>query len=129
MEQVTVNTSVIVKDGPVVNVKARVESDAYVVASLALAPSATAAVTVLPATGQAALLVIQAVKDSNKEGATVKVTPEGSAAGDVLTVEGSLLAANPDVVSGLATGGPQKLTVENKETEAVTVSILAAFNS
>jgi hypothetical protein len=37
--------------------------------------------------------------------------------------------ANPDVITGLATGGPRKLTVKNTEAEDVTVSILAAFNS
>ena len=36
MEQVTITTSVNVKDGPLVKVNAKVESDAYVVASLAL---------------------------------------------------------------------------------------------
>jgi hypothetical protein len=129
MEQVTINTSVNVKDGPLVKVQAQVESDAYVVASLALAKTATGDVTVLPANGSAALLVIQAQKDADHSAAKVEVTPEGTAAGTKLVVTGNLLVANPDVVGGLAAGGPRKLTVKNTEAEAVTVSILAAFNS
>jgi hypothetical protein len=129
MEQVTITTSVNVKDGPLVKVNAQVESDAYVVASLALAASADDNVTVLPATGAAALLVIQARKDADGSAAKVEVTPEGSAGGEKLVVAGNLLVANPDVVAGLAEGGPRKLTVVNKETEAVTVSILVAFDS
>ncbi len=129
MEQVTITTSVNVKDGPLVKVTAQVESDAYVVASLALAKTATGDVTVLPASGAAALLVIQARKDADQAAAKVEVTPEGTAAGTKLVVVGNLLVANPDVVAGLAAGGPRKLTVKNTEAEDVTVSILAAFNS
>ena len=129
MEQVTINTPVNVKDGPLVKVNAQVESDAYVVASLALTRTATGDVTVLPANGAAALLVIQAWKDADQAAAKVEVTPEGTAAGTKLVVVGSLLVANPDVITGLAAGGPRKLTVKNTETEDVTVSILAAFNS
>jgi hypothetical protein len=129
MEQVTINTSVNVKDGPLVKVNAQVESAAYVVASLTLAKAATGNVTVLPATGAAALLVIQASKDADEAAAKVEVTPEGTAAGTTLVVVGSLLVANPDVVAGLAAGGPRKLTVKNTEAVDVTVSILAAFNS
>jgi len=129
MEQVTINTSVNVKAGPLVKVTAKVESDAYVVASLALAKTASDDVTVLPANGAAALLVIQAWKAADQAEAKVEVTPEGTAAGTKLVVTGSLLVANPDVVAGLAAGGPRKLTVKNTEAEDVTVSILAAFNS
>src|SRR4051794_36444666 len=118
MEQVTINTSVNVKDGPLVKVSAQVESDAYVVASLAMATTATDTVTVLPATGKAALLVIQAWKDVGKAPAKVEVTPEGTAAGGKLVVVGSLFVANLDVIAELATGGPQKLTVKNTEAEA-----------
>lgn len=129
MEQVTITTSVNVKDGPLVKVNAQVDSDAYVVASLLLAASATGEVTVLPTGSTAALLVIQAWKNVGKAAARVEVTPEGSAAGDPLGVTGNLLVANADVVGALAAGGPRKLTVTNTETEEVTVSILAAFDS
>ena len=129
MEQVTINTSVNVKDGPLVKVQAQVQSNAYVVASLALAKTANGDVTVLPATASAALLVIQAQKDADHSPAKVEVTPEGTAVGNKLVVTGNLLVANTDVVGALAAGGPRKLSVKNTEAEAVTVSILAAFNS
>lgn len=129
MEQVTINTSVNVKDGPLVNVNAEVTSDAYVVASLALAGGKSGDVTVLPANGEAALLVIQARKDNGGAAASAEVTPSGTADGAKLTVVGSLLVANPNVIAGLAAGGPQKLTVKNIGTEDVTVSVLVAFNS
>jgi hypothetical protein len=129
MEQVTINTSVNVKDGPLVKVQAEVKSDAYVVASLALDKAANGDVTILPAGAAAALLVIQAQKDADQSAAKVEVTPEGTAAGTKLAVTGNLLVANPDVVGALATGGPRKLTVKNTETEPVTVTILAAFDS
>ena len=129
MEQVTITTSVNVKSGPLVKVNVQVESDAYVVASLALASGATGDVTVLPAKGEAALMVIQATKDTDQSAATVEVTPEGSAAGTKLTVEGSLLVTNAAVLAGLAAGGPRKLTVENTGAVDATVSILVAFNS
>jgi hypothetical protein len=129
MEQVTINTAVNVKGGPLVKLDVQVDSDAYVVASLALATQATGDVTVLPANGAAALLVIQARKDKDQSAAKVEVTPTVTDAGNKFVVEGSLLVANPDVVSGLANGGPQKLSVKNTGTDDVTVSILAAFNS
>jgi hypothetical protein len=129
MEQVTINTSVNVKDGPLVNVNAKVQSDAYVVASLALAKGATGNVVIMPANGVAALLVIQASKDADQSGAKVEVTPEGTAAGTKLTVDGSLLVTNADVLTGLAAGGAQKLTVKNIGADDATVSILVAFNS
>ncbi len=129
MEQVTINTSVIVKGGPTVNVATKLEIDAYVVASLALAANATGEVVIMPNPSAASLLVIQATKDSDQSGAEVEVTPEGSAAGPALVVTGSLLVANADAIAGLAADGPQKLTAQNNETEDVTVSILAAFDS
>jgi len=129
MEQVTINTSVNVRGGPLVKLTAQVDSDAYVVASLALAAGATGDVTVLPTSGTAALLVIHAHKDKDLSAAKVEVTPSGTADGTKLTVDGSLLVASPDVVGGLAAGGPRKITVKNVEAEAVTASILAAFNS
>jgi hypothetical protein len=129
MEQVTINTAVNVKSGPLVKLNAQVDSNAYVVASLALAKQATGDVTILPANGKAALLVIQARKDADQSAAKVEVTPTGTDPGNKFVVEGSLLVANLDVVSGLAKGGPQKLSVKNTGTDDVTVSILAAFNS
>jgi hypothetical protein len=129
MEQVTINTSVIVKGGPTVNVATKLESDAYVVASLALASQATGDVVIMPNPSSASLLVIQATKDTDQSAAEVEVTPEGSAAGAALVVAGSLLVANADAIAGLAADGPQKLTVQNNETVDVTVSILAAFDS
>ncbi|WP_028046745.1 hypothetical protein [Cellulomonas sp. URHE0023] len=129
MEQVTITTAVNVKGGPLVKVSARVDSDAYVVASLALAKTATGDVSVLPTTGAASLLVIQARNDLDQSPAKVEVTPEGSAVGTKLVVAGSLLVANTDVLAALAAGGPRKLTVKNVGTQDVTVSILAAFDS
>ncbi|HSK32460.1 MAG TPA: hypothetical protein VK903_03175 [Propionicimonas sp.] len=129
MEQVTINTSVNVKGGPTVNVNTRLESDAYVVASLALIKQATGDVVIMPNPSTAALLVIQATKDTDQSPAKVEVTPAGSAAGKKLLVTGSLLVANADAIAGLAADGPQKLTVKNNEAVDVTVSILAAFNS
>lgn len=117
------------KGGPLVKVNAQVGSDAYVVASLALAKQARGDVTVLPTTGVAALLVIQASNDADQSPAKVEVTPEGSAAGTKLVVMGSLLVANPDVVAGLVGRGPRKLTVRNVGAQDVTVSILAALDS
>jgi hypothetical protein len=129
MEQVTINTAVNVKSGPLVKLNAQVDSKAYVVASLALAKQASGDVTILPTNGAAALLVIHAHKDADQTAAKVEVTPSGTGDGNKLAVEGSLLVANPDVVSGLAPGGPRKLTVKNTGPDDVTVSILAAFNS
>jgi hypothetical protein len=129
MEQVTINTSVNVKGGPLVKLNAQVESDAYVVASLALAAGATGDVTVMPASGTAALLVISALKPKDQTAAKVDVTPSGTADGTKLLVEGSLLVASPDVLGGLAAGGPRKFTVKNVGADDVLVSILAAFNS
>lgn len=129
MEQVTINTTVNVRGGPLVNVNAQVDSDAYVVASLALAKSATDAVTVLPENAAAALLVIQARKNVDQSVAKVEVTPFGTKDGPKVVVVGSLLVANLNVIAGLADGGPRKLTVTNTEPDDVTVSILVAFNS
>jgi hypothetical protein len=129
MEQVTINTAVNVKSGPLVKLDAEVDSSAYVVASLSLVKQATADVTILPANGKAALLVIQARKDADQSAAKVEVTPTGTDPGSMFVVDGSLLVANPHVVSGLAKGGPQKLSVKNPGTDDVTVYILAAFNS
>lgn len=129
MEHVTINASVNVKGGPLVKLSAQVESDAYVVASLKLAAGATGDVTLLPANGVAALLVISALKDQDQTAAKVEVTPSGTADGSKLVVEGSLLVASSDVLSGLAAGGPRKFTAKNVGTGDVTVSILAAFNS
>lgn len=129
MEQVTITTAVNVKGGPLVKMSAQVDSDAYVVASLALAKQTAGDVTVLPTAGAAALLVISALNDLDQSPARVEVTPEGSAAGTKLVVTGSLLVANPDVLAGLAAGGPRKLTVKNVGAQDVTVSILAAFDS
>ena len=130
MEHVTINTSVNVKDGPLVNVNVQVDSHAYVMASLALAKGATGSVVILPAKGVASLLVIQASKDKDQSIAKVEVTPAGSAAAATpLTVDGSLLVTNAGVLAGLAAGGPQKLTVKNIAGDDATVSILVAFDS
>lgn len=129
MEKVTINTAVNVRGGPLVKLTAQVESDAYVVASLALAAGVTGNATILPNPGGAVLLVISAQKDKDQAVAKVEVTPSGTKAGTKFNVNGSLLVANADVVGGLAEGGPQKLAVKNLETEDVTVSILAAFDS
>jgi hypothetical protein len=129
MEQVTITTSVNVKDGPLVKVSAQLASDAYVVASLALAKGVSGNVAVMPANGVASLMVIQAVKDKDQTNAKVEVTPEGTAAGAKLAVEGSLLVTNPAVLAGIAAGGPQKLTVKNVEADDATVSILVAFDA
>ena len=129
MEQVAINTSVNVKDGPSINVNTRLDSDAYVVASVALIKQATDTVVIMPNPSTASLLVINATKDADQKPAKVEVVPAGTADGSKLVVTGSLLVANADAIAGLAAGGPQKLTVKNTEAVAVTVSILAAFNS
>lgn len=138
MEQVTIDTAINVTGGPLVKLNAEVKSDAYVVASLALTSTGAGKkgdVTILPATGKASLLVIEATKDKDQTDATVTVTPSvasppATATFTTLEVTGSLLVASPDVIKGLVAGGgqPEKLSVENKETEDVTVSIIAAFS-
>ena len=129
MEQVTITTSVNVKDGPLVKVNAVLKTEAYVVASLALATGASGSVAIMAATGVASLMVIQATKDKDQSDAKVEVTPEGPAAGAPLAVEGSLLVANPAVLAGIAKDGPQKLTVKNTDADDATVSVLVAFDS
>jgi hypothetical protein len=129
MEQVTINTSVNVKDGPLVKITGQLGSDAYVVASLALAKGASGNVAIMPPTGIASLMVIQATKDKDQANAKVEVTPEGTAAGTKLALEGSLVVTNAAVLAGLAAGGPQKLTVKNVDADDATVSILVAFDS
>lgn len=129
MEQMSINASVNVKGGPSWRVSADFETEVYAVASVSLDATAQDEVTIMPEGATAVLMVIKAVKDADSKPAEVTVTPEGSAAGPALTVNGSLLITNAGVLAGLATDGPSKLAVENVGTEAVTVSVLIAFDS
>lgn len=128
MEKISVTASVNVTGGPAWRVAADVQTEVYAVASVSLDASGEGDVTLMPAGAVAALLVIRAVTNDGGQPANVTVTPEGSAAGEPLSVTGSLLVTNASVLAGLAADGPSKLTVENGETEAVTVSVLVAFD-
>ena len=132
MVKVTVNAGLAVEAGPTLSLNTVVRPDSYSVASVPLTGSgagATAEVPLLPVAGTVVLLALPAYQSSGQP-ATVTVTPRnGTEAGAPLTVVGTLLLTNAQVLTALVDGGPRSLTLANPGSSPITVDVLCALDS
>lgn len=132
MVKVTVNAGLAVEAGPTLSLTTVFQPDSYSVASVPLTGSgagATAEVPLLPDAGTVVLLAVKAYQ-SGGQPATVTVTPlNGAEAGPVLTVSGTLLLTNAQVLTALVDGGPRSLTLANPGSSPITVDVLCALDS
>lgn len=130
MTKVTVSAWVKVKDGPNLSLSSELAPETVAQATVVLdaaggdAPEKTAD---LLAPGGRAVLVALTAKTADGRPAEITVTPvNGSDEGDPLSVNGSLVVADPGVLGALVDGGPRALTLTNAGSAAVTVDIIAA---
>ena len=133
MVLVTVTASVAVAGGPTLSVGAPLEPQSYTYATVTLdaagGPHPSHVVALLPDGGTVVLLAVSATTAKGAV-ADVRLKPShGSTDGTELTVEGTLLLANPGVLAALVSGGPRTLTLTNPGTEAVTVKILTGLDA
>ena len=132
MVHVSLSARVAVADGPVLPVGMELTPDTYTVSEAALAPQGDAGdaaeIALVPDDVSLTLLAIAAKETATGKPAPVTVVPAHSTTdGDAITVDGTFLLANADVLSRLVTDGPQLFKVTNGGTTATSVRLLAAF--
>jgi hypothetical protein len=136
MVEVSVTASVKVAGGPTVPLGTTLEPESYTYASVDLdagTASTPKELVLLPGDGEVVLLALVAKKRGGTTAgapATVTITPKsGTKSGSDLTVDGTLLIANAGVLVALVAGGPRALTVNNADTDPVTVDVIACHSS
>jgi hypothetical protein len=131
MVHVSVKASVQVTGGPTLPVNAILEPESYTFAAAELAAKGSTGdsheIALLPDGGHVVMLALSA-KTTNGAGANVSMTPShGATSNPAFAVHSTLLISNVGALDALVAGGPRSVTLQNEETENVTVDILVCL--
>ncbi|MDX2562910.1 hypothetical protein PV371_25095 [Streptomyces sp. TX20-6-3] len=139
MVNVSVTSSVMIEDGPVLSLAMNLDPESYTVASVTLDAGGSRTVGLSPESGSPILLAVRATTESGND-ADVSLQPNPDISGDAptpdpqdvtpqplqLKVQTVLLISGAEVLQSIGT--PRSLGVTNHGTEPVTVDILACLD-
>jgi hypothetical protein len=130
MVQVSVTASVQVAGGPTMALGTTIGPDLYAFASEDVDAQHDPTVNLLPDGGSVVLFAVNALTRTG-DPASVTITPvhAGHADGPSITVEGSLVVANKDVLAVLMADGPRSVKLHTESADAVTVDVLVGYDN